>query len=74
MNVNLNHFLSQNHLWEKKGKNEEAICTWLRRWKSHFELYTMPYTMKIEYFGQELGDKAATWWRGLRTIGELPDT
>ena len=59
---------------DKKERTEEAICTWLGRWESHFELYPTPDSTKIAYVGRELGGKAAAWWRGLRTMGKLPDT
>ena len=44
---------------EKKERTEEAICTWLGQWESHFELYPKPYSTKIAYVGRELGGKAA---------------
>ena len=50
---------------DKKERTEEAICTWLGRWESHFELYPKPDGTKIAYVGRELGGKAAAWWRGL---------
>ena len=59
---------------EKKEKTEEAICTWLGRWESHFELYPTLDSTKIAYVGRELGGKAPAWWRGLRTMGKLLDT
>ena len=59
---------------DKKERTEEAICTWLGRWESHFELYPTPDSTKIAYVGRELGGKAAAWWRGLRTLGRLPET
>ena len=59
---------------EKKERTEEAICTRLSRWESHFELYPMPDSTKIAYVGRELGGKAVAWWRGLRTLGRFPET
>ena len=59
---------------DKKGRTEEAICRWLGRWESHFELYPTRDSTKIAYVNRELGVKAAAWWRGLRTMGRLPET
>ena len=36
---------------DKKERTEEAICTWLGRWESHFELYPKPDSTKIAYVG-----------------------
>ena len=36
---------------DKKERTEEAICTWLGRWESHFELYPTPDSTKIAYVG-----------------------
>ena len=44
---------------EKKERTEEAICTWLGRWESHFELYPTPDSTNIAYVGRELGGKVA---------------
>ena len=59
---------------DKKERTEQAICTWLGLWESHFELYPTPDSMKIAYVGRELGGKAVAWWRGLRTLGRLLET
>jgi hypothetical protein len=59
---------------DKKERTEEAICTWLGRWESHFELHPKPDSIKISYVARELGGKAAAWWRGLRTAKKLPET
>ena len=45
---------------EKKERTEEAICTWLGWWESHFELYPKPDSTKITYVGQEIRGKATT--------------
>ena len=59
---------------EKKERTKKAICTWLGWWESHFELYPTLDSAKIPYVSRELGGKAAAWWRGLRTLGKLPET
>ena len=67
-------FVRKPFMGEKKERTEEAICTWLDRWESHFELYPTPDSTKVAYVGRELGAKAAARWRGLRTLGKLPET
>ena len=59
---------------DKKERTKEAICTWLGRWESHFELYPTPDSTNIAYVGRELGGKATAWWRGLCTTRKLLDT
>jgi hypothetical protein len=44
----------------KKERTEEAICTWLGCWESHFELHPKPDSTKISYITRELGGKVIT--------------
>ena len=67
-------FVVKPFMGDKKERTEEAICTWLGRWESHFELCPTPYSTKIAYVRRELGVKVAAWWRGFRTAGKLPNT
>jgi hypothetical protein len=52
---------------DKKERTEEAICSWLGRFESHFELHPKPNSTKISYVARELSGKATTWWHELRT-------
>ena len=46
MNVNVNYLYCKAIYEKQKERNEKAICKWLGRYKSHFELYPK-YSMKI---------------------------
>ena len=53
---------------DKKERTEEAICMWLGRWESHFELYTTPDSTKIAYIRRELGGNCLDTWTDFVTV------